>query len=108
MTHGDAGAPEAGGSARDERIRRRAVVRGRVQGVWFRDSTRTAAQRARVDGWVRNLADGGVEAVFEGTPTAVAGVLEFCREGPPAAEVSDVAVFDEAPEYLRGFRIRRA
>jgi len=107
MTHGDAGAPEAGGSARDDRIRRRAVVRGRVQGVWFRDSTRAAAERAGVDGWVRNLPDGGVEAVFEGTPAAVASLLDFCREGPPSAEVSDVAVTDEAPEGLRGFRIRR-
>jgi acylphosphatase len=108
MTREDAEAREAGRPARDERIRRRAIVRGRVQGVWFRDSTRAAAQRAQVDGWVRNLADGCVEAVFEGTPTAVASVLEFCREGPPSAEVSDLAVFDEPPEGLNGFRILRS
>jgi acylphosphatase len=93
---------------RGERIRRRAIARGRVQGVAFRASTREAAHRAGVDGWVRNLADGGVEAVFEGDPTAVATLLAFCREGPAWAEVNDLEVFDEAPQGDSGFEIRRA
>jgi acylphosphatase len=93
---------------RAERIRRRAIVRGRVQGVAFRASTREAARRAEVEGWVRNLADGGVEAVFEGDPTAVAALLAFCREGPTWAEVSDLEVFDEAPQGDSGFEIRRS
>jgi acylphosphatase len=94
------------GEERGERIRRRAIVRGRVQGVWFRASTREAACRAGVDGWVRNLADGGVEAVFEGDPTAVATLLAFCREGPTSAEVSDLEMFDEPPQGDSGFEIR--
>ena len=91
-----------------ERIRRRAIVSGRVQGVAFRASTRAAARRAGVDGWVRNLADGRVEAVFEGDPTAVATLLAFCREGPAWAEVNDLEVFDEVPQGNSGFEIRRA
>ena len=94
------------GEERGERIRRRAIVRGRVQGVAFRASTRKAARGAGVDGWVRNLADGRVEAVFEGDPTAVASLLAFCRQGPAWAEVNDLAVFDEAPLGDSGFEIR--
>jgi len=90
-----------------EPIRRRAVVRGRVQGVAFRAGVCDAARRIGVRGWVRNLADGAVEAVFEGDPEAVAAALAFCREGPSWAEVSDVEVFDEAPEGVHGFEIRR-
>lgn len=89
-----------------ERIRRRAVVSGRVQGVSFRAGVRDAARRAGADGWVRNLADGRVEAAFEGDPDAVSAALAFCRVGPPWADVSDVEVFDEGPEGLRGFEIR--
>ena len=96
------------GEERGERIRRRAIVRGRVQGVAFRATTREAARRAGVDGWVRNLADGGVEAVFEGDPDAVSALLAFCREGPAWAEVSDVEVIDEAPQGDHGFEIRRS
>jgi len=95
------------GQERGERIRRRVVVRGRVQGVWFRASTRDAARRAGVDGWVRNLADGCVEAVFEAGPGAVATLLGFCREGPSSAEVTDIEVFEEAPQGESGFAIRR-
>ncbi|MBW2667003.1 MAG: acylphosphatase [Deltaproteobacteria bacterium] len=89
-------------------IRRRAIVHGRVQGVAFRASTCEAARRAGVDGWVRNLADGGVEAVFEGDPSAVATLLAFCREGPAWAEVNDLEVFDEAPRGDSGFEIQHA
>ena len=64
-------------------IRRRVVVHGRVQGVFFRDSVRRLAERERVAGWARNAPDGTVEAVFEGEPEAVARLVDFCRLGPP-------------------------
>jgi len=96
------------GKERGARIRRRVRVRGRVQGVAFRASTREAALRAGVDGWVRNLADGRVEAVFEADPVAVATLLAFCREGPAWAEVHGIEVFDEEPQGDSGFEIRCA
>jgi acylphosphatase len=84
-------------------IRRRVVVHGRVQGVFFRDSTRRLAERERVAGWVRNRADGAVEAVFEGEPDAVERLVRFAREGPRGAQVERVEVAEEEPEGLRGF-----
>lgn len=87
-------------------IRRRAVVRGRVQGVFFRDSTRRMAESRGVAGWVGNRSDGAVEAVFEGEPEEVESMLRFCREGPGRAEVERVDVTEEAPEGLSGFAIR--
>ena len=90
-----------------DRVRRRVVVHGRVQGVFFRSSTQDEANRAGVDGWVRNLPDGSVEAVFEGTAEAVEQLVDFCRRGPQWAEVTGVDVRDQALEGARGFRIRR-
>lgn len=90
----------------DAPARRRVIVRGRVQGVFFRGSTEERARAAGVHGWVRNRPDGSVEAVFEGEPEAVEGLVRFCREGPRLAAVAGVEVFDEAPEGLRGFRAR--
>lgn len=87
-------------------VRRRVVVRGRVQGVFFRDSLRREAVSAGVAGWVANRPDGSVEAVLEGPNDAVRGVLRFASEGPPRASVSDVQVREEPPEGLRGFEIR--
>jgi acylphosphatase len=87
-------------------VRRRVVVRGRVQGVFFRDSVRRQALDAGVTGWVENRPDGAVEAVFEGAADVVARVVEFCRCGPPGAEVVDMDCFDEAPEGIRGFDVR--
>jgi acylphosphatase len=87
-------------------IRRRVVVSGDVQGVYFRDTCRRVAAAHRVSGWVRNLPDGSVEAVFEGTPDAVAGMLEWAEQGPPTAIVDSLDVFDEEPEALNGFEIR--
>jgi acylphosphatase len=89
-----------------ERVRRRLRVRGRVQGVAFRWSTRAEARRLGVDGWVRNLPDGSVEAVLEGPADAVARAEAFCGVGPPAARVDGVDARDEAPEGLAGFEIR--
>ena len=89
-----------------ERIRRRVIVSGRVQGVFFRGTTQDEARAQGVDGWVRNRWDGTVEAVFEGTPAAVDAMLEFCRRGPRWARVDALEVEKEAPESLRGFEIR--
>jgi acylphosphatase len=86
-------------------IRRRVVVHGRVQGVFFRDTTRRQAERRGVAGWVRNRPDGAVEAVFEGEPGAVDRLVELCREGPRGATVVRVEVTDEEPEGLVGFRV---
>jgi acylphosphatase len=82
------------------------VIHGRVQGVWFRDSIREQAEAHGVAGWVRNRADGAVEAVFEGTPDAVDRLVGFSGLGPPRAEVDDVEVTDEEPEGLSGFATR--
>jgi acylphosphatase len=86
-------------------IRRRVVVEGRVQGVWFRETTRRLAGSRGVCGWVRNRADGAVEAVFEGEPGAVEAMLAFSREGPERARVEGVTVTEEEPEGLEGFRV---
>ena len=87
-------------------VRRRVVVSGRVQGVWFRESCRREAQSLGVAGWVRNRADGAVEAVFEGESAAVLAMVAWCRTGPPHADVDEVDVVDEAPERVVGFRVR--
>jgi acylphosphatase len=85
---------------------RRVVVRGRVQGVFFRDTVRNAAERERVAGWVRNNPDGTVEAVFEGPPDAVERVISVVSEGPPGARVEDLEVVDEPDQGIDGFRVR--
>jgi acylphosphatase len=86
-------------------IRRRVIVHGRVQGVFFRDTVRRMAQSRGVSGWVSNRGDGAVEAVFEGDPEAVESMLRFCRRGPECAVVDRVEEFQEEPEGLEGFRI---
>jgi acylphosphatase len=87
-------------------IRRRIVVRGRVQGVAFRAYTQAQAERLGVAGWVCNRVDGAVEAAIEGAPDAVEALIAFCRRGPRFAEVSELAVSEEPPEGARGFAIR--
>ena len=79
---------------------------GRVQGVFFRDTTRQRAEAAGVSGWVGNTPDGTVEAVFEGEPDAVEEMVEFCRRGPSRAEVAGVEVSEEEPQGLSGFSVR--
>jgi acylphosphatase len=86
-------------------IRRRVIVHGRVQGVFFRDTTRRAADSRGVAGWVRNTQEGTVEAVFEGDPDGVESLVRFAHEGPRGAEVERVEVIEEEPEGLTGFRI---
>ena len=90
----------------DEVTRRRVVVRGKVQGVFFRDSAQQEAEREGAAGWVRNRDDGAVEAVFEGDPGAVERLVEWCRSGPSSADVEDVEASDEEPEGLSGFEAR--
>lgn len=89
-----------------ESIRRHVVVRGHVQGVFFRDSLRERADGAGVAGWASNRQDGAVEVVLEGPPEAVEDVLSFCRTGPPRADVEDLEVSDQQPEGLSGFSVR--
>ena len=87
-------------------VRRRVVVHGDVQGVFFRDSTEKEAESNGVAGWVRNRDDGAVEAVFEGDEDAVEALVEFCRSGPSKADVERVDVEDAEPEGLDGFSVR--
>ncbi len=100
------GRQPGGAAAANRRIRRRVIVRGRVQGVFFRSSTQQEASRAGIDGWVRNLRDGSVEAVFEGEPARVEALLAWVRRGPGSSEVEGVELHDESPEGERGFRVR--
>lgn len=86
-------------------IRKRVIVRGRVQGVFFRDTTRRMAQSRGVAGWVRNTAEGAVEAVLEGDDAAVEALVRFCHDGPRGARVSEVEVSEEEPAGESGFRV---
>lgn len=86
--------------------RRRVVVHGRVHGVFFRESTRRLAEAHGVAGWVRNNADGSVEAVFEGAHGAVERLLRFCHDGPRGAVVERVEVSEEAPQGMSEFTVR--
>lgn len=87
-------------------IRRRVVVRGHVQGVFFRETTRRRAHALGVAGWVTNKPDGSVEAVLEGERDPVETVVAFVREGPRGARVDWVDVVSEEPEGLAGFDVR--
>ena len=86
-------------------IRRRVVVHGFVQGVFFRDTVRRSAETAGVSGWVRNNSDGTVEAVFEGADDSVERLVALCREGPRGSRVDRVDVTPEEPERLAGFLV---
>jgi acylphosphatase len=74
------------------RITRQLRIRGRVQGVWFRESMRMEAERLGVTGWVRNRRDGSVEAMVQGSPAAVDAIVQWARRGPELARVTDVEV----------------
>jgi acylphosphatase len=90
----------------EQRVRVRALVSGRVQGVWFRRSTAEAVAGTGVGGWVRNLDDGRVEAVFEGSPEAVEAALAYIAHGPEHAAVDQVETTSETPEGLTTFSER--
>ncbi len=90
-----------------ERVRAHVLVTGQVQGVYYRASTRERATEVGVDGWVKNLEDGRVEAVFEGAESDVETVIEWCHTGSQRARVEDVEFEYGDPEGLEGFEIRR-
>ena len=94
--------PSYGGSV----VRRRVLISGRVQGVFFRDTCRRVASQLGVAGWVRNLGDGRVEAVFEGEPDSVGRMVNWAHRGPSQASVTAVDVQDEPLEGLGTFEIR--
>jgi acylphosphatase len=87
-------------------IRCRVLVSGQVQGVFFRDACQRMALAHGVSGWVRNLPDGRVEAIFEGPAESVSKLVEWARHGPSRADVAGVAVQAEPPEGLLTFQIR--
>jgi acylphosphatase len=89
-----------------QRVARRAVIGGRVQGVWFRDSVRRRAESLGVTGWARNRLDGTVEVWAEGQPEAVSALLDYCREGPSRAVVERVAIDEVTSAGLSGFEVR--
>ena len=87
-------------------IRKRVVVSGQVQGVFFRDTCRRLAVAEGLAGWVRNRRDGRVEAVFEGPPDRVERLVKWAGQGPREATVAHVEVYDEQPGGLTGFAVR--
>ena len=87
-------------------IRRRLLIHGRVQGVFFRDTLRRLAEQEDVAGWASNTWEGAVEAVLEGEEGAVDRLVAFAHEGPESAQVERVEVSEEEPEGLSGFAIR--
>jgi acylphosphatase len=89
-----------------ERIRRRVIAQGRVQGVAFRATTEREARAHGLAGFVRNLPDGSVEAVFEGAARDVEALVSFCRGGPRFARVTELRVLEEPCEGLAEFRVR--
>ena len=88
-------------------LRLRLTIRGRVQGVWFREATRIEAQRLGVSGWVKNCQDGSVEAVLEGNEGPVRVMEGWCHHGPPAARVIEVLSSEEPMAGEKGFRVLR-
>jgi len=96
----------AGGSSRAGVTRVHARISGHVQGVGFRFATCEQAERLGLGGWVRNLGDGSVEAVFEGPAADVGQMLAWCRRGPSGAIVTDVLTAAEPPIGESGFRAR--
>ena len=87
-------------------IRQRVLVHGQVQGVFFRDTCRRRAASHQVAGWVRNLPDGTVEAVFEGEAPDVEAMTDWCRGGPAHAQVERVEVEAQRPTGQTGFEVR--
>jgi acylphosphatase len=91
----------------DEDVRALAIVVGRVQGVFFRMETQRAAEHYGVNGWVRNKRDGTVESLMEGSRTAVDALIEWCKKGPPHANVERVdVVWDTPGGEFESFEIR--
>lgn len=91
----------------NDRTRAHVFVSGHVQGVYYRANTRDRARELGIDGWVQNLRDGRVEAIFEGDSEAVEEMIEWCHDGSPAANVEAVEVERESPQGESDFEIRR-
>jgi acylphosphatase len=90
-----------------DRERAHVFVAGQVQGVFFRDSTRERAEQLDLAGWVKNLPDGRVEAVFEGSPERVREMIQWCEQGPPHAAVEEVdSEFEASKGDLERFEVR--
>ena len=87
-------------------VRYRLLISGRVQGVFFRDTCRRQAEQHGVAGWVRNLPDGRVEAVFEGPAEDVRRLVDWAYSGPRLAAVDNIAIHPEPPEGLTTFHIK--
>lgn len=86
--------------------RKHVFIEGKVQGVFFRDSTRRKAGELGVEGWVRNLPDGRVEGLFEGPSEAVEALIDWCYEGPPAANVEGVEIQEaDTDNPVEGFEV---
>jgi len=91
-----------------KKVRAELKIHGRVQGVFYRQSTKETAVRLALTGWVKHCPDGSVEAVFEGEKAVVDQAIEWCRQGPPAAQVTDVVVsWKDCDGELDGFEARR-
>lgn len=91
----------------DDKERAHVYISGDVQGVFFRGSTRQKAEELGLNGWVKNMPDGRVEAIFEGPTSAVQEMLDWCKEGPAQATVEDVdAEHEGIEEDLEGFEVR--
>jgi acylphosphatase len=95
---------EIGRRIMDEVATVRVLIKGRVQGVWYRGWTLDQARRLGLAGWVRNRLDGSVEAVFSGPEPKVRAMVEYCRKAPPAARVSEITEQVEAAPVGPGFR----
>lgn len=83
----------------------RAVISGRVQGVWFRGWAERQANQRGLDGWVRNRRDGTVEALFSGPAAAVKAMLDVCSDGPPGASVTNVESHPDRLPEDKGFKV---
>lgn len=90
------------------KIRRHVFIKGHVQGVNFRNATKQEADQLGIVGWVKNLEDGRVEAVFEGAPDSIQRMIDWCKRGPPAARVDELKVGSEsAASVLIRFQVVR-
>lgn len=94
-------------STPDSLVRAHVLISGKVQGVGYRASTGDAAKLLKLQGWVRNLHDGRVEAIFEGSADRVEEIIRWCHQGPPTAIVDQVIVNYEPPEGIQGFQVTR-
>ena len=94
-------------SSQQGKVRAHVLISGTVQGVGYRYYTANQAKQLGVSGWVRNLPDSRVEAVFEGTEKQVEAMISWCYQGSPASVVERVVFEYEQPELIEGFDIRR-